>query len=385
MQKNKVFKKISILTLSFVFAFISFYTDVPVADSATCIINSFTADTTTPSYNTSTTLRISLSGAYAWSVTLLSGTVNPMPPTSGTSMSANVDTGNLTSNHTYRLTCGSQIQDVTVVPGAYVPKVIATIIVCDSESDMPNWDHSPVNVTSTTASNFIATHPNCHTEPNWYFQASPATLGGSCQVWGTSDLPDGKDTGTITAPAGYCPWITFGPTNNSGVATFDLTTALSNGNDSVWVREALKENYLPFSIPPLTGTDYSAEMWCHTDLTTYDNGDAIQGLQPATDYYCIGFNVLDPASLLFSVNVTKTGNGTVKSGDALIDCGSTCSRTYGQNTTVTLTAIPSSKSWKFTGWGGACVGTGTCVLVVNSQKNVTATFQAVQPGIYIEN
>src|SRR5437762_4553859 len=40
---------------------------------------------------------------------------------------------------------------------------------------------------------------------------------------------------------------------------------------------------------------------------------------------------------------------------------------------VTLTATPDPGS-RLTGWSGACTGTGSCVLDMNSDKQVTATF-----------
>jgi beta-lactam-binding protein with PASTA domain len=40
---------------------------------------------------------------------------------------------------------------------------------------------------------------------------------------------------------------------------------------------------------------------------------------------------------------------------------------------VTLTATPATSS-TFTGWSGACSGTGSCVVTTNSSTSVTATF-----------
>jgi hypothetical protein len=46
---------------------------------------------------------------------------------------------------------------------------------------------------------------------------------------------------------------------------------------------------------------------------------------------------------------------------------------YASGTAVTLTATPAAGS-TFTGWSGACTGTGSCVVTMNSNKAVTATF-----------
>jgi len=82
----------------------------------------------------------------------------------------------------------------------------------------------------------------------------------------------------------------------------------------------------------------------------------------------------------FTLNVSLTGNGTgtVNSSPSGISCGSDCSEAYGSGMTVTLTTISEAGSI-FTGWSGDCLGTGSCVLTINSHKSVIATF--VNPSI----
>lgn len=77
-----------------------------------------------------------------------------------------------------------------------------------------------------------------------------------------------------------------------------------------------------------------------------------------------------------TVTVSGTGMGTVTSSPSGINCGSTCSAGYNIGTVVTLTASPSGGS-TFTGWGGACAGTGVCVVTVDAVKSVTGTFTAL--------
>ncbi len=68
-----------------------------------------------------------------------------------------------------------------------------------------------------------------------------------------------------------------------------------------------------------------------------------------------------------------TGSGVITSTPAAIDCGDGCLGDFALNTVVTLTAAPSRFSG-FTGWSGACSGTGACVLTMAEAKAVTATF-----------
>ena len=80
---------------------------------------------------------------------------------------------------------------------------------------------------------------------------------------------------------------------------------------------------------------------------------------------------------LYTVTVSKsgTGSGTVVSSSGGINCGASCSASFASGTSIGLSANPAAGS-TFTGWSGACTGTGGCALVVNGNKNVTATFAA---------
>jgi hypothetical protein len=83
-----------------------------------------------------------------------------------------------------------------------------------------------------------------------------------------------------------------------------------------------------------------------------------------------------------SLTVTTNGNGTVSSIPVGIDCGMTCSHDFNQNTFVTLTATSSFGS-SFTGWNGACTGTGSCVVTMDGDKTITATFIQTPTGVVL--
>jgi hypothetical protein len=82
--------------------------------------------------------------------------------------------------------------------------------------------------------------------------------------------------------------------------------------------------------------------------------------------------VCNPTNLQ-TLTVTRTGDGTVTSAPAGVNCGDTCTYDYVVGTDVTLTAAPTANS-SFTGWSGACTGTGTCTVKMDQARSVTATF-----------
>jgi uncharacterized protein YfaP (DUF2135 family) len=82
------------------------------------------------------------------------------------------------------------------------------------------------------------------------------------------------------------------------------------------------------------------------------------------------------------LNVNSTGNGTVTSNPAGINCGtggSDCFEEYAVDTQVVLTATPDTGE-TFLGWGGDCSGTNpTCTLTMDADKFVYATFSGGGP------
>jgi hypothetical protein len=86
-----------------------------------------------------------------------------------------------------------------------------------------------------------------------------------------------------------------------------------------------------------------------------------------------GYTNVVCATTTATLTVAKSGNGTVTSSPAGIDCGADCAESYASSAAVTLTATAAAGS-TFTGWSGACTGTAACTVTMNAAKSVTATF-----------
>jgi len=170
---------------------------------------------------------------------------------------------------------GSDTATVTVNDTAGDSKetltLVANKVVCDDESQLPNWDRSGKTIDKNTAQQWVDTHDGCELASGWEFQ------------WNDEGTPNpGDNQGTVNS------WNTFGPTDGSGTATTTLRKSDIASSSKIWVREGFKNGFVEF-----TGEgsdDDSAEMWCHTDVVNYDNYDYIGDPQTEQTYYCTAFN-----------------------------------------------------------------------------------------------
>ena len=171
-------------------------------------------------------------------------------------------------------------EDQCVTDPNYVPAetihIDATKIICYNESDLPNWGAGGPSITASTASDFVAAHPSCHTA-DWTFQYAKAS---------------------VTNPGDSFQGLADGWTNFAG--SVDLQLPL--GTSYLWVREVPQDGYIPFSgwisngqNEPTAQDATSAEMYCNTDVLNYDNYDRVDPSPAFADgntYYCVAFNAL---------------------------------------------------------------------------------------------
>lgn len=94
-------------------------------------------------------------------------------------------------------------------------------------------------------------------------------------------------------------------------------------------------------------------------------------LTPVIDIPLQGTGVLAQRTL--SITKTGSGNGTVTSSPAGINCGATCSALFPGETAVVLFQAPASNSG-FSSWGNGCSGTGDCAFSMSTDRSVTANF-----------
>jgi hypothetical protein len=167
----------------------------------------------------------------------------------------------------------------------------------------------------------------------------------------------GTGSGTINSTSAYIPF---------GVASYLVPAGYSSR----------------FVYPYGDTVTFTATPDANSVFTGWSNmqcgGEICIGTGPCTATPDVGIRaVFDRPAL--NVTKTGTGGGTVTSAPAGISCGADCSEIYSPDASVTLTATPDSASF-FSGWLGACSGTGTCIVTMNSIKNVTASLNLYDSG-----
>ncbi len=151
--------------------------------------------------------------------------------------------------------------------------VVATKIVCEDESMLPNDGYTMID--ANTATDFLAQNPGCHAQADWQFQWA---LGGI----ETAGAPD--NDGELADP-----WYTSALTDANGVVTMSVSEETLGSYTQLSVREVMQDGYVSFA-GKNGGTDVSAEMYCHTDAGNYDNLDWVKNVSVENTYYCVAWN-----------------------------------------------------------------------------------------------
>lgn len=125
------------------------------------------------------------------------------------------------------------------------------------------------------------------------------------------------------------------------------------------------------SAVPATG--YAFTGWSGSGINCAGTGSCVV---PMTAERSVVATFSPVAATTYVLQVALSGNGTVTSSPAGINCGADCSQSYASGTAVTLTATPAT-GYTFSGWnGGGCSGASTCTVSMTAATTTTATFTA---------
>lgn len=168
---------------------------------------------------------------------------------------------------------------------------------------------------------------------------------------------------------------------------YELSAMDANGTEITRFNSAVTITfpYDPAQLPPGTSeADLVPAYWDEPSGTWQPVGSVVVDTANNTitvqvEHFSTWGSVVTGSRHALTVSRSGAGGGTVTSNPAGIDCGSTCTWNFDEGTSVTLTATPASGS-TFSGWSGACSGTGACTVTMNGTKSVTATFASGSGG-----
>jgi alpha-tubulin suppressor-like RCC1 family protein len=239
----------------------------------------------------------------------------------------------------------------------------------------------------------------------------------SARCWGWNDygqLANGNTTSTsvpVTVSGTGLTWTSSDP----AVATIDATgraTGIGAGTTTITVTDSsgssastvLRVGSLETLTVTVSGsgtvTSTPSGIVCGSDCSeVYSSGTTVTlTAAPSAGWAFTGWTGCDSASAttctvamsstrsvsasfarVFQLTVSRAGAGTgsVASTPSGIACGSDCTETYLESTSVTLTASAAAGS-AFTGWSGCDSASGaTCTVAMSAARSVTATFARV--------
>lgn len=194
-----------------------------------------------------------------------------------------------------------------------------------------------------------------------------AALSVAIQQVRLTVTPAGNGSGSVTSvPVGIACTITGGNGTGSCSAEFPAGTSVVLSGSAA----------SPNSFGGWTGASCSGNGACSVTLT-------------AATTVTAAFNYVAPTQPL-TVTGAGGGSGSVTSAPAGISCtisggvsNGACSFSFAENASVTLTATPSAGG-SFSGWSGACSGTGSCAVTMSEARSVSAAFAAPPPAFAIQ-
>jgi hypothetical protein len=208
--------------------------------------------------------------------------------------------------------------------------------------------------------------------------ATPAS-GSTFTGWSPSSVCSGTGPCAITMNQAQSVTAIFSTTSLSVAKAGSGSGTVTSSPAGISCGTTCSSNFSSGTVVTLTetpGSGSSFSGWsgaCSGTATTCSV--TMSGAEPVTAIF---------ASLTMPLTVVKMGNGTgtVTSSPAGVNCGSTCSYSFTTGSAVTLTAVAGSGS-AFTGWSGACSGTGSCVVTMSAAASVNATFTLPTQPLYI--
>ncbi|WP_444996193.1 InlB B-repeat-containing protein [Aliikangiella sp. IMCC44359] len=86
----------------------------------------------------------------------------------------------------------------------------------------------------------------------------------------------------------------------------------------------------------------------------------------------------------FKLTTSVSGQGSISSSPAGIDCGNDCQHEFAENAQITLIAS-SAAGYELSSWSGDCEGSASCIVTMDQARSVTATFAEISQTVFSLN
>ena len=201
-----------------------------------------------------------------------------------------------------------------------------------------------------------------------------ATPGANQQFSGWTNACTGTQlTCTVSMSAARSVTASFTPVLRALTVTLNGTGSVASAPAGINCGTDCSENYAHGSNVTLTATPGANQQF--SGWLGACSGTTTTCTVAMTEARSVTATFAPLPAAQFTLTVSVTGSGTVTSSPAGISCGSDCTESYASSTSVTLTAT-AENGFQFSSWGGACSGSGACVVAMNMNQAVTATFRS---------
>lgn len=197
------------------------------------------------------------------------------------------------------------------------------------------------------------------------------TIQPGSETIGASDIPVSSDAGAQVQLRALGTYL-------HPPVTKDITNQVTWNSNDTQMFTVNSAGLLTATGSACGGTLVSATVQTNTDGSGLSSSGAIVTGSMTANVTCFtstgsGGGAAEPT---LTVNFLGSGTGTVTGSSSGFSCASTavsCIDSFTSGTTVTLTATPIAPSI-FGGWSGGCSGTASCILLLQNDTVVTATF-----------
>lgn len=195
-----------------------------------------------------------------------------------------------------------EVSDSVSIPepcgnGGPTATVITQKFICEDEGDLPNYGAGGPDITETLLNEWLADDEDSCEPVKWDFQ------------WEYEPSTNPGDNTGVAGGGWSSPF--------SGSVQVDISNT-----SKIWLREVFDPAYIEFT-GKNTSEDFSAELYCHTDVLHYDNWEWIDGMVDGGEYYCIAWNVpVEGGQCVegptWADSVVFSAQGTRKNGSAVL-------------------------------------------------------------------